>query len=94
MAAYVLVQVDIKDPAIYDAYKSRTPETVAAFGGKFIIRGNPVQVMEGEWKHDRLVMIEFVDKKTAEDWYHSEGYQAAKEIRKPASEANLFIIEV
>lgn len=94
MPAYVLVQVDIQDPDVYDAYKSLTPATVAAYGGKFIIRGNPIQVMEGVWNHDRLVMIEFADRKTAEDWYHSEGYQAAKAIRKPASDANLFIIEV
>jgi uncharacterized protein (DUF1330 family) len=50
--------------------------------------------MEGEWNHDRLVMIEFADKKTAEDWYHSDAYQAAKAIREPASNANFFIIEV
>jgi uncharacterized protein (DUF1330 family) len=94
MPAYVLVQVDINDPKEYDAYKSLTPATVESFGGRFIIRGNPIQVMEGEWNHDRLVMIEFADKKTAEDWYHSDAYQAAKAIREPASNANFFIIEV
>ena len=65
MPAYVLVEVDILDPKEYEAYKSLTPATVEAYGGKFIIRGNPIQVMEGSWNHDRLVMIEFQNKKIA-----------------------------
>lgn len=94
MPAYVLVEVDINDPKEYEAYKKLTPSTVDAYGGKFIIRGNPVQVMEGEWNHDRLVMLEFSDKKTAEEWYYSKEYQEAKAIRQKASTANFFIIEI
>ncbi len=94
MPAYVLVEVDINDPKEYEAYKKLTPATIEAYGGKFIIRGNPVQVMEGEWNHDRLVMLEFPDKKTAEEWYYSKGYQDAKAIRLKASTAKFFIIEV
>jgi len=94
MPAYVLVEVDIIDPKEYDAYKSLTPATVEAYGGKFIIRGNPVQVMEGSWNHDRLVMIEFPDKKSAEEWYYSKEYQKARAIRLNASTTKFFIIEV
>ncbi len=94
MPAYVLVEVDVIDPKEYDAYKSLTPATVEAYGGKFLIRGNPVQVMEGSWNHDRLVMIEFPDKKTAEEWYYSKEYQKARAVRLNASTAKFFIIEV
>lgn len=91
MPAYVLVEVDILDPKEYEVYKSLTPATVEAYGGKFIIRGNPIQVMEGSWNHDRLVMIEFPNKKTAEEWYYSKEYQEAREIRLKASNAKFFI---
>lgn len=94
MPAYVLVEVDIHDPKEYEAYKSLTPATVEAYGGKFIIRGNPIQVMEGSWNHDRLVMIEFPNKKIAEEWYYSKEYQEARAIRLKASNAKFFIIEV
>lgn len=94
MPAYVLVEVDILDPKEYDAYKNLTPATVEAYGGKFIIRGNPIQVMEGSWNHDRLVMIEFPNKKIAEEWYFSKEYQEARAIRLKASNAKFFIIEV
>ncbi|MDF2158010.1 DUF1330 domain-containing protein [Algoriphagus sp. CAU 1675] len=94
MAAIVLVEADIHNPEIYDAYKKLTPATVEAYGGKFVIRGNPVEVLEGEWKHDRLVMLEFPDKKSAIDWYNSKEYQEAKAIRSKGSTAKFILIEI
>ncbi|WP_296699221.1 DUF1330 domain-containing protein [Algoriphagus sp.] len=93
MPAYVIVEVDIHDPEIYEQYKKLTPESIEDFGGKFVIRGNPVHVLEGEWIHDRFIMLEFKDKKTAENWYYSEKYTKAREIRLNASKANFFVIE-
>lgn len=92
MSAFVLVEVTIEDLEVYEEYKKLTPASVQAFGGKFVIRGNPVQVMEGEWKYDRLVMLEFPSKEIALEWYYSKEYQKAKEIREKASSANFFIV--
>ncbi len=94
MPAYVIVEVDIHNPEMYEEYKKLTPESIADFGGKFVIRGNPVQVLEGNWNHDRFVMLEFKDKATAENWYYSEKYTIAREIRSKASTANFLIIEI
>jgi len=94
MPAFVIVEIDIHTPEVYEEYKNLTPESIADFGGKFVIRGNPVQVLEGNWNHDRFVMLEFKDKATAENWYYSEKYTKAKEIRTKSSTANFFIIEV
>ncbi|WP_026954004.1 DUF1330 domain-containing protein [Algoriphagus vanfongensis] len=93
MSAFVIVQVDISDPAQYEEYKKLTPATIEAYGGKFVLRGNPVEVLEGEWEHDRLVMLEFPDKKSATDWYYSKEYQAAKEVRSKGSKAKFLVIE-
>lgn len=92
MAAYVLVEVSIQDPELYEEYKKLTPASVEAYGGRFVIRGNPIQVMEGEWNHDRLVLLEFPNKDIALEWYNSEEYQKAKKIRENASSANFFIV--
>ena len=93
MPAYVIVEIDIHDPELYEEYKKLTPESISDFGGKFVIRGNPVKVLEGEWNHDRFVMLEFKDKVTAENWYYSEKYTKARKIRLNASKANFFVIE-
>jgi len=50
-------------------------------------------VLEGDWNHDRFVMLEFKDKETAEKWYYSEKYTKAREIRMKAAKGNFFIIE-
>lgn len=93
MPAYIIVQVDISDPQQYESYKKLTPDTVKAFGGKFVLRGNPVEALEGSWDHDRLVMLEFADKETARQWYYSKEYQVAKEIRESAAQAKFFLVE-
>lgn len=92
MSVFVLVEVNIQDPVVYEEYKKLTPESVEAYGGKFVIRGNPVQVMEGEWKYDRLVLLEFPSKEIALEWYNSKEYQKAKKIRENAASANFFIV--
>ncbi len=92
MSAYVLVEVDIHDGSLYEEYKKLTPASIEAYGGRFVVRGLPVQVMEGDWKHDRLVLLEFPSKEAALLWYHSEAYQQARAIREKASSANFLII--
>ncbi len=49
MAAYVIVEVSVKDPAIYEEYRKLTPGSVAAFDGKFRVRGGEVFSLEGDW---------------------------------------------
>jgi uncharacterized protein (DUF1330 family) len=92
MSAFVLVEVNIQDALVYEEYKKLTPGSVEAYGGKFVIRGNPVQVLEGEWKYDRLVMIEFPTSEIALEWYNSKEYQTAKKIRENAASANFFVV--
>lgn len=92
MSAFVLVEVNIHDASLYEEYKKLTPASVGAYGGRFVIRGNPVQVMEGEWNYDRLVLLEFPDKEIALEWYNSPEYQKARKIREKASSANFFIV--
>ena len=92
MSAFILVEVDIHNMEVYEEYKKLTPTSLEPFGGKFVIRGLPVEALEGEWKHDRLVLLEFPNREKALEWYNSETYQKAKKIREKASSANFFIV--
>jgi hypothetical protein len=58
MKAYVIAAETIKDQAMFDDYRKLVPETVAPFGGRFVARGGNLSVLEGEWPHSRLVIIE------------------------------------
>lgn len=92
MAAYMLVEVAIHSPMLYEKYKEKTPPILQAFEGRFVLRGMPVEALEGTWDHDRLVLLEFPNREKALAWYHSEAYQEAKQIRDLASTARFLLI--
>ena len=93
MAAYVIVDIEIQDPALYDDYRKQVPATVEKYGGKFLVRGGPFEQLEGSWNPTRLVVLEFPSMAQAKRWYDSEEYRGPKAIRFKASKANLVIVE-
>jgi uncharacterized protein (DUF1330 family) len=93
MAAYVIGNVNVTDPATYEAYRKLVPATLEKYGGKFIVRGGPLEVIEGNWQPARLVVLEFESVEQAKRWYNSEEYSAAREFRFKAAETDLVIVE-
>ena len=93
MPAYVIVNVRVKDPELYKEYMAGTPASIAAHGGRFLVRGGPVDEREGSWSPERLVILEFPDVEAARGWYESEDYQRLLAIRQRAAEAELVITE-
>ena len=85
MAAYVIVETDVTDPEQYEQYKAASPVTIAAGGGRFLVRGGELVVLEGDWQPPRLVMLEFEDLEAVRRWYESEAYQDAKKLREGAA---------
>ena len=85
MAAYVIVETDVTDPEQYEQYKAASPGAIAAGGGRFLVRGGELVVLEGDWRPPRLVMLEFEDIEAARRWYESEAYQEAKKLREGAA---------
>ena len=59
MPAYVIVETDIHDPEQYEQYKAASPAAVAGGGGRFVVRGGELAVLEGDWEPTRLVVLEF-----------------------------------
>ncbi|MCH7415085.1 DUF1330 domain-containing protein [Belliella sp. R4-6] len=93
MPALVLVEVEIHNPEIYEEYKKLSLPAVEAFDGKFIVRGAQTESLEGEWNPQRLVVLEFPSVERAKEWYHSEQYTIAKNIRFQASKGKMLVVE-
>lgn len=85
MPAYVIVETDITDPEQYEKYKAASPGAIAAGGGRFLVRGGELAILEGDWHPSRLVVLEFKDLAAAKRWYKSEVYQEAKKLREGAA---------
>lgn len=93
MAAYVVVSVDVNNPQRYEDYKRMVPATLAAYGGKFVVRGGDMIELEGSWPRKRLVIVEFPDVESAKKWWASPEYAPAKALRQANSTADMILIE-
>ncbi len=93
MPAYVIVETDIHDPEQYERYKEASPGAVAAAGGRFIVRGGELAVLEGDWQPKRLVMLEFEDLDAARRFYTSPAYEEAKRLRAGAADLNMVAVQ-
>ena len=93
MPAYVIVDVTVTDPVVMEEYRKHVPATLAKYGGRFIVRGGAHQAVEGEWKPNRLVVLEFPSMEQAKRWYDSEEYREPKAMRLRAGRANLVMVE-
>ncbi|HST64798.1 MAG TPA: DUF1330 domain-containing protein [Mycobacteriales bacterium] len=93
MSAYVIVETDVTDPEQYERYKAASPGAIAAGGGRFLARGGELDVLEGDWRPSRLVVLEFADLAAARDWYESEVYQQAKSLRDGAARLRMVAVE-
>jgi len=93
MAAYVIVDIEIHDAALYDDYCMSVPATIEKYGGKFLVSGGQFEQLEGTWQPTRLVLLEFPSMEQAKRWYDSEEYREPKALRLKASKANLIIVE-
>ena len=93
MAAYVVVQIEIDDPVRYEEYKALAPPSIAAFGGRYLVRGGASDRLEGTWQPVRLVVLEFPDAERARSWWSSAEYAPAKAIRQRCARTEMLLVE-
>jgi len=93
MPAYVIAQLVIQEPEGFEAYRKMVPATIAKYGGKFVVRGGTMETLEGHWDTQRLVIIEFENAERAKQWWASEDYREAKQLRQRTAETQLIVVE-
>jgi uncharacterized protein (DUF1330 family) len=93
MAAYVIYQGVVTDPEQYEQYKTSAAATIEAAGGRYLVRGGDIEVLEGEAPAERTVVVEFPSKQVALDWYHGPGYTEARALREHCARARLYIVD-
>ena len=93
MAAYIIYQGEVTDPERYERYRSLAADSIQAAGGRYIVRGGEVVVLEGEPPAGRTVVVEFPDRQAALDWYHGDLYTAARRVREGAATARMYLVD-
>ncbi len=94
MSAYLVVDIKVHDETQYQEYIQRVPEFVAKHGGTYLVRGAQLEVKEGDWHPERLVVLQFPDKEAAQAFLDDPGYQPVAAIRHSAATTNLVLADV
>ncbi len=93
MAAYLIFDVEVTDPAATGDYAKLANESLEPFQSKTIVHGGMVEVLEGDWEPKTLVMLEFESMEQAQQWYKSPAYTKAKDILHKAASTNVILVE-
>ena len=93
MPAYVIADIEVKDPDAFAEYRARVSGTIEKYGGRYVVRGGAHEVLEGSWQPRRLIVTEFPDLKTAKAWYHSAEYTPLIAMRQKAAAGSVVLVE-
>jgi uncharacterized protein (DUF1330 family) len=93
MAAYIVAQLKVHDPAMFQRYREAVTPLIDRFGGRYRVRGGELDVLEGDWPAPRLVIIEFQSRDAARLFYDSPEYQKILPLRQKSADGTVAIVE-
>lgn len=92
MSYYFMASIRIRDEKEYQLYLDRASDIFARYHGTYLAVDNEAEVMEGEWKYDRSVLIRFESKEDFKAWYDSEDYQEILKYRLRAADCDSILV--
>ena len=92
-SAYILANVTVTNPEQYEEYRRLSTIAMKAHGAEVCVRGGAVQVLEGDWTPNRVVILKFPSVEKARAFYDSPEYDAARKAREGAAVMRMVLIE-
>ena len=93
MAAYIIVDIEITDPAGYEQYKNLAGTTVEKYGGEYIVRGGEPENLEGDWRPKRIVILKFANRERAKAWLNSSDYAEPRKMRHATANTRMIVVD-
>ncbi|MBU1358368.1 MAG: DUF1330 domain-containing protein [Gammaproteobacteria bacterium] len=93
MTAYIIANVEVTNPTQYEEYKKWSTEAMKAHGAEVCVRGGQVEVLEGDWHPERLVVLKFPSVEAARTFNDSPEYAKARASRQGAAVMRMIIVE-
>jgi uncharacterized protein (DUF1330 family) len=93
MPAYVISEVEIRDPSAREIYRTLAARSIAQYGGRDLVRGGAAELVEGGPPLKTLIIVEFASMALARAWYASPEYAEALKVRRTALERRLVFVE-
>jgi uncharacterized protein (DUF1330 family) len=93
MPAYLISDVSVRDAEAFQTYRTRAAASIERYGGRYLVRGGPIETLEGGWTPRTIIVVEFADLDRARAWYRSPEYASALEVRDAALGRNLILVD-
>lgn len=85
MRGYMIFELEITDPEAWAEYRAVAGPMMLAAGGRFIVRSERIETLEGDWMPASLSVVEFPSFEAAHSFYHSPDYAATIALRQKAA---------
>ena len=93
MKAYLVLDLSVNDFGGFKKYIDEIPAFIAKHSGKYIVRGVQPTTIEGDWKPERLVVIEFPERKQAEAFLGDPDIQDIFKVRHATTTSRLVLAD-
>lgn len=93
MTAYLVLDFSVRDLRGFMPYVEAIPAFIARHGGRYIVRGVEPTVMEGDWRPERMVILEFPARANAEAFLADPEAQALFALRHRTTVSKLVLVE-
>ena len=93
MATYMISDIAVRNRTAFESYRTLAADAIHPYGGRYLARLGEVQVLEGSWNPNMIVIVEFPNLEQARAWYRSPEYAFALEVRDTALSRNLILVD-
>ncbi|MBR1277179.1 DUF1330 domain-containing protein [Bradyrhizobium sp. AUGA SZCCT0283] len=93
MPAYVISEVEMREAAGFEAYRTIAAKTIAQYGGRYLVRGGAANLIEGVPPPKTIIVVEFPTMERLREWYASPEYAEALKLRRTALDRRLIFVE-
>ena len=89
----MLVDNRVLDQEDFKEYIEKIPQVVASYGGRFLVRGGAIQVIEGDYTPERIVVVEFDSLEQANAYTSSPEYLELSVILNRSTRTSTIIVD-
>ena len=93
MTAYIIADVTVTNEAQMFEYREWSTRAMQEFGAEILVRGGHPASLEGAWQPQRVVVLKFRDRATAQAYYDSATYTQARRVREDAGSIDMILVD-
>lgn len=94
MAAFLIFDVvAVHDPELYAIFREAVPPTIAAAGGTYLVRGGDPELIQGDWRPNRMIAVRFRSADEARRWWNHQDYAQLKAMLQRSTKTNIILVE-